>query len=214
VIEHRRTRLLATAIAALLGLAAMSWAGYAVVGPSDKHRQPSNLEGLGRGEIAMAASTQDLTTHDPVGQDPGQQDPGVSGAGAAVFHGNSLRTHQPTKPAPRWGSHPVGRDFIVVVGTVTNLYPGSTRPLPLTYVNPNPFRIRVERITVFTTSTSTCPASAFVTGKYRLAVPILLKAHGAVTSSVAFGMRKSAPDGCQQARVSVLVAAKATVATS
>ena len=202
--EHRRTRLL-TIVAALTGLAAVAWAGYTVLGSSGPDRQ-SDLLGKGRGEIAMPTSTH---TPSPVNR-PGHHRPDVTGAGRTVLHPRYPRDDQPARSRPPQPGDPAGKDFTVVVGSVSGLYPGSANALPLTYVNSHHFAIRIGRVTVSASGSTSCPAWAFETGQYQLADPVVVLGRSTASSSVAFGMRKSAPDGCQQARVAVTVSATAT----
>lgn len=212
--KHRRTRNLAI-VAALIGLASLAWAGYAVLGPSANDRQLKDLEGKGRGEIAMPTSTPEPTSAPTPTQRPDHHhDPDVTGAGHTVVTPNYPRDDEPAEPSPPEGSGPVADDFTVIVGSLRNLYPGSASALPVTYVNPNTFPISIDQVTVSAANSPGCPAAAFVAGQHQLANPVVVPSRGITTSDVSFGMRKSAPDGCQLARVAVTVTASARQATS
>jgi hypothetical protein len=97
----------------------------------------------------------------------------------------------------------------VVVMSRHLLYPGQAAPLDLVFSNRHGFDVRVVKLQVRTEGTGSCPARYYLLGSYELQRPVLVDGHGTAASQVPFGLRPSAPDGCQSTAVSVDVKATA-----
>jgi hypothetical protein len=104
---------------------------------------------------------------------------------------------------------PSHRGLSVTVMSRHLMYPGTDAPLDLVFANRRSFDIQVVQIQVRTEGSKVCPARYFRVGGYQLRQPVLVPGHDTATSQVPFGLRSSAPDGCQAASVSVVVTATA-----
>jgi hypothetical protein len=188
VTERRRTRRTLVLLLALIGLTATG-ATHASLGPSEP--DPSVFVGNGVGEAMPrgAAGTSSLQPATPTSY------VGVNGHGSGH---RGVSGHD-------WWRGPIS----VAVGTVSGLYPGLTKRLPVTVTNPNSFGIGVTRIKVRTLGTVTCSGHSFTARHSSLVRQRFIRATRTRTFAIPYRMRRTAPDGCQRAHVAIRVRVRA-----
>ena len=104
-------------------------------------------------------------------------------------------------------------EFGVVVGNVGKLFPGASRPLPVTYTNPNMFPIKVTTATVKASLVSArsgspaCSEAYAVTGTYAGSAGVTVPKGASTPTTLPFGLKESAPDACRMATWKITVTA-------
>jgi hypothetical protein len=104
------------------------------------------------------------------------------------------------------------RNFGVVVGDVSGLYPGRRIDLPVTFVNGHGAAILVRTAKVTATGTAQCGSEHLLLSDITFSTPIRVPARSSSSTQLPFGLLATAPDGCQDATFTVTVTAKATSA--
>ena len=126
-------------------------------------------------------------------------------ATAAARHGQPAPTGQLELLAK------VGKKTVTVTGAaVTGLYPGASKALVVTVKNLNAFTIKVPAVkasVVARTSAAGCPGSALTVAPPKKALTIKRAKSAKATLTVT--MQPSAPDGCQGAKFTLKLSARA-----
>ena len=116
-----------------------------------------------------------------------------------VKPGDSL--HRPTEP----DGH-----FRISVDDVSGLYPGKRSRLQVHFHNPLPFPLSVRTATTRATGPAGCPIGTSLILRTRTFVHrSVIPANGTLHKTLPFGMRPTAPDGCQNAHFTIYVTATA-----
>lgn len=188
----RRGRVLTAA--AILAAAGMV-AALVVARPGAERQGPQLIGGEGSGTVTLEPVLVD--PRDPAATDsPSAPDPAI--APSEVVDGAEGGTSESTAASTTGPANGLG----VRVGSVGGLFPGHRVKLGVTYVNPYSFPIAIKTVQVDAAGTTRC------TGRHLLpatTAPVQVPARSTLGSTIAVGMRRSAPDACQGVRFELRV---------
>ncbi len=108
------------------------------------------------------------------------------------------------------GDGPV-KSFGVTLGALTGLYPGGTKPMTVTYTNPESFDIKVTSVTpaaAATTSKAGCAGSNVTFGAVSLLNKVVSR-NGQATVTIPVGLIRTAANACKGAVFTITVTASA-----
>jgi hypothetical protein len=195
--EQRRAAKPLVGLALGLGLLA---GALLVVPGSSASPAPLTYEGSGSTTVAISSSLGRPSDSTNAG---GDLSSGSTAATDSADKGDPDSSHRPPIPdsAHRFG---------ITVGNVSGLYPGSHNRIPVTFRNPMPVRISVRTATTWATGPADCPVETSLILRTRTFIHrVLIPPHGSRSKTLRFGMRKAAPDGCQNAVFTITVTATA-----
>jgi hypothetical protein len=199
----------------LLLLLALGGYGYAQSSSPSASAGPDKAKPSATPSVSVLAPTQ--TAQPKSSGSTGTTDLGTTSTGQALVlapqassNGNGNGNNQCVDPASENANCP--HTFGVRVGQAPLLYPGVPRNLPVTFINPNNFAIKVTsyRVTVATSSTA-CPASnlAVVAGTVSLNPGLAIAKNDSTATTVPIKLIASAPDACQSVSFTITINASA-----
>jgi hypothetical protein len=201
----------------LLLLLALGGYGYAQSSSPSASAGPDKAKPSATPSVSVLAPTQ--TAQPKSSGSTGTTDLGTTSTGQALVlapqassngNGNGNGNNQCVDPASENANCP--HTFGVRVGQAPLLYPGVPRNLPVTFINPNNFAIKVTsyRVTVATSSTA-CPASnlAVVVGTVSLNPGLAIAKNDSTATTVPIKLVASAPDACQSVSFTITINASA-----
>ena len=106
------------------------------------------------------------------------------------------------------------KQFEVTVGNLGGMYPGSSEALPLSFMNPESFDIKVTTLQIDAVADSTgCPTTylQYPTSVALAPAVVLSRKGGTGSTTVPVGLKPSATDACQDVSFTVTVTATAVM---
>ena len=110
------------------------------------------------------------------------------------------------------GSGPV-KEFGVTVGSVYGMFPGSSTPISVTYVNPQSFAIKVTSVTpsaTMPTAVAGCSGADVSFGEVSEANKVVPR-NGSATVTIPVGLKSTANDPCKGKLFTITVTATAVM---